>query len=91
MLVLAKGLGSGRLISCPQPSRWAILRLDPHFCELMCRNLGSERLSEPFGLGRGISLVFVRAVEFFLSSFLLTSSMVVADFSNLLCLIVILL
>lgn len=53
----------------------------------MCRNIGSERLSEPFGLGRGISLVFVRAVEFFLSS----SSMVVAGFSNLLCLIVILL
>lgn len=50
----------------------------------MCRDIGSERLSEPFGVGRGISLVFVRAVEFFLSSFLLTSSMVVAGFSNLL-------
>ena len=57
----------------------------------MCRDIGSERLSEPFGLGRGISLVFVRAVEFFLSSFLLTYSMVVTGFSDLLCLIVILL
>lgn len=91
MLMLAKGLGSGRLISCLQPSRWAVLRLDPHLCQLMCRDIGSERLSEPFGLRRGISLVFVRAVEFLLSSFLLTSSMVVAGFSNLLCLIVTLL
>lgn len=55
-----------------------------------CRDMEKERLSEPCGLAKGISLVFVKALEFFLSSFLLTSSMVVVGFSVLFCLIVIL-